>query len=157
MTFVFFVSVCLFFMDIFIVRTNAVSVGVIRNVSMILYDVNSTIVYGNCQECLCIMNLKRNYSSFTCNDELRICQMYWKDQQSQSYSLVRNSSSQFYFLTFPIISTSTTTQSTSTTTTTGLSNRIFRYHAQTFLFSTSFYYFQVSISVFQFYQVLVFN
>ena len=91
------------------VKTAASTVGLIRNVSLMLYDVNSTTISGTCQQCLCKLFLNGSYSSFNCNDDQLTCQMYWKDQQSQSYSLKRNSSNRFYFLSFPVNSTSMTT------------------------------------------------
>lgn len=102
--------------DVFILRCDASRYGVIYNASLILYDINSTMISGTCEQCLCLLFNNGTYSSFNCDQNRTTCEMYFDGQLSRSFSISSNASSRVYFISLPVDVTSTTTTSTQTTT-----------------------------------------
>ena len=85
-----------------VTESSATPVGVIHNVFVHRSDLNSTLVNGNWQECLCQMIFGHAFSSFNCFTDTNTCQMYAKTNQSESFSISSQPNSSFYFLSLPL-------------------------------------------------------
>ena len=89
------------------------SVAVIRNVSMMPFNITSTIINGTCNECLCAIRLNKtgssSSSSFNCFSNNHTCQMFFQTLVMGSFVLINNTPSAFYFFSWPTIYTTLTT------------------------------------------------
>ena len=89
-----------------IVSTSVQSVGIVHNVSVKTFIVNSTIVNGTCHECLCAVLSNRTSSFFfNCFSNNSTCEMFVEPLIMGSFVVVDNAASSFYFLSWPIKNT----------------------------------------------------
>ena len=102
------------------VGSSMILVGNITNVFLQIFPSNTTIVSGNKQQCLCLLTPNTSlYFGFNYINANFTCQMHLKSDQNRSFALVDDTTSVFYFLSFPTYTapwptTRTITQVTST-------------------------------------------
>ena len=84
------------------VGSSMVLVGNITNVFLNIFLSNTTIVSGNKQQCLCLLTSNTSlYFSFNYINANFTCQMHLTSNQNKSFALVDDTTSVFYFLSFP--------------------------------------------------------
>ena len=106
-----FVHILLFY-HFGMISSNIISICVIHNVSLLMFDPNSTTINGTCGECLCAMVLNTtSFSSLNCFENNKTCQIFPKSLETRSFTLINNSASSFYFFQLPIDNTTSTTVS----------------------------------------------
>ena len=92
----------------FMVESSSQIYGIIYNVSLLIYDENATIVNGTCEECICLMCLNQTYSSFNCDRINRLCFFNKQTNETQTFRMIPNFNSTFYFLSLPTATDTTT-------------------------------------------------
>jgi hypothetical protein len=92
------------------VLSSVKSIPRINNVSLVMFNSNSTIINGTCQQCLCSVLLNTtSFSSFNCFSSNNTCQMFSQPLVTGSFMLVNDTRSSFYFFSWPIDDTTLTT------------------------------------------------
>jgi len=104
------ILVCVFLIQHFATVSSSVKfVGLIRNVSLVMFNTNSTIINGTCHECVCVLLLNTtSFSFFICFQNSNICEMFSEPLKTGSFTFVNNSASLFYFFSLPIDDTTLT-------------------------------------------------
>jgi len=102
----------LLFLHFGMISSNIISIGVIHNVYLLIFDSNSTTINGTCDQCLCAMVLNTTSFSFlNCFQNNNTCQVFSKSLQTKSFTLMNNSASSFYFFQLPFDNITSTTVS----------------------------------------------
>ncbi len=92
------------------VLSSVKSIPRIHNVSLVMFNSNSTIINGTCQQCLCSVLLNTtSFSSFNCFSSNNTCQMFSQPLETGSFMLINNTRSSFYFFSWPIDGTTLVT------------------------------------------------
>ena len=85
------------------IAIHSISVGSIRNVSLLYSNSSSVLINATCAACLCQLYSNQNFSSLNCYANNRTCRMHRRSDKNQSFQLMPSSSSTFYFLSLPNI------------------------------------------------------
>jgi hypothetical protein len=79
------------------------SIGIIQNVSLVMFNTNSTTINSTSKQCLCAILLNiTSCSSFNCFKNNNTCEIFLKPLETGSFTLVNSSASSFYFFPFSI-------------------------------------------------------
>jgi hypothetical protein len=91
------------------ISSSIISIGVIYNVYLLIFNSNSTTINGTCDQCLCTMVLNTTLFSFlNCFQNNKTCQLFSKSFETRSFRLMNNSASSFYFFQLPFDNTTST-------------------------------------------------
>jgi hypothetical protein len=116
----------LLFLHFGMISSSIISVGVIYNVYLLIFDSNSTTIKGTCDQCLCAMVLNTTSFSFlNCFQNNRTCQMFSKSFETRPFTLMNSSASSFYFFQLPFDNTTSTTASSVASTSISSSELLF--------------------------------
>lgn len=96
----------IFVQAILIVFGSTSNIPVIHNVSLIMFDYNSTVINNiSCDYCLCTMLLNSTIYSLNYFRNNNTCQLFFKSLETNSFLLTNNLESSIYFKSIPVINT----------------------------------------------------
>ena len=87
--------------ELMIIDVTSVSVGIIHNTSLHIWNTNPIIIYGTCEECVCSLLTNTTFFSLNCASDIFLCELHSKVDQNKSFSLTTANSASFYFLSLP--------------------------------------------------------
>ncbi|UJR35357.1 hypothetical protein I4U23_028114 [Adineta vaga] len=97
-----YVLICIFlFYQLKVINTSNISIGIIKNVSLIALGSQSAMMNGSCHDCLCAMLINPgNVTSFNCFLINNTCQLFSYYSPKASPFFINNSTYLFYFHTY---------------------------------------------------------
>jgi hypothetical protein len=80
------------------------SIGLIRNVSLWFRNTSYIDINGDCEQCLCQLNLNETFSSLNCYKKNQTCRMHYRADKNRSFQIIPSAVTTFYFLSLPSVS-----------------------------------------------------
>ena len=93
--------------QLIMIQVEAVSLGIIRNVSLAIPGANSTLVNGTCEECVCSLLANPTFFSHNCRSDTLTCELYATQDQNRPFNLLSGTSTAFYFRSLPTFAATT--------------------------------------------------
>ena len=83
------------------IELGAVSVGIVRNASLLILNANTTIIHGPCEACVCSLLTQPTFFSLNCRSDSLTCELYSVSDQNRAFTLMTGVNVSFYFLSLP--------------------------------------------------------
>ena len=84
-----------------LITSTTVTIGIVQNVSLKLFQGTTTIITGTCETCLCTLVSDPSLSSFNCFSSTLTCEMHKTSDQSKPFELVTSALAQYFFTSLP--------------------------------------------------------
>ena len=84
-----------------LVASTTVTIGIVQNVSLSLFQRTTTIINGTCETCLCTLISNPSLFSFNCFNSNLTCEMHKTSDRNKPFNLVPFVRGVYYFTSLP--------------------------------------------------------